>query len=93
LKSPWDKWEHIGLPNDPARDEPVPERRVRQERAVIPGERRFRDGDTVRHPAFGEGKVVTSKLTRDDEEVTVAFPERGIKKLLASLANMEILEP
>ena len=54
-------------------------------RPVIPGERRFRDGDHVRHPAFGDGTVVTSKLTRDDEEVTVAFPERGVKKLLASL--------
>jgi DNA helicase-2/ATP-dependent DNA helicase PcrA len=93
LKSPWDKWEHIGLPNDPARDEPLPERRVRPERPVIPGERRFRDGDHVRHPAFGEGTVVTSKLTRDDEEVTVAFPDRGVKKLLASLANLEIIDP
>ena len=62
------------------------------QRPVIPGERRFRDGDRVRHPAFGEGTVVTSKLTRDDEEVTVAFPERGVKKLLASLANMDILD-
>ncbi|HEY7025418.1 MAG TPA: UvrD-helicase domain-containing protein [Candidatus Limnocylindrales bacterium] len=82
----------VGLPNDPAREEPVPERQVKA-RAVIPGERQFRDGDHVRHPAFGEGTVVTSKLTRDDEEVTVAFPERGVKKLLASLANLEVLEP
>ena len=81
----------VGLPNDPAREEPVPNRQVKA-RPVIPGERRFRDGDHVRHPAFGEGTVVTSKLTRDDEEVTVAFPERGVKKLLASLANLEILE-
>ena len=34
---------------------------------------------------------MTSKLTRDDEEVTVAFPDQGIKRLLASLANLEIL--
>ena len=46
----------------------------------------------MRHAAFGDGTVVTSKLTRDDEEVTVAFPERGVKKLLASLANLELLE-
>jgi len=45
----------------------------------------------VRHRAFGDGTVVTSKLTRDDEEVTVAFPDRGIKKLLASLANLELV--
>ena len=66
---------------------------MRPARLVIPGERRFRDGDRVHHAAFGGGTVVTSKLTRDDEEVTVAFPERGVKKLLASLANLELLEP
>jgi DNA helicase-2/ATP-dependent DNA helicase PcrA len=60
-------------------------------RPVVPGERRYRDGDRVRHRTFGNGTVVTSRLTRDDEEVTVAFPERGIKKLLASLANLELL--
>jgi DNA helicase-2/ATP-dependent DNA helicase PcrA len=57
----------------------------------VPGQRRFRDGDRVRHRAFGEGRVVSSKLTRDDEEVTVAFPERGVKVLLASLADLEVL--
>jgi len=93
VRSPWDKWPPVGLPDDPSRDidMPLPTRPVPKERPVIPGERRFRDGDHVRHPAFGEGTVVTSKLTRDDEEVTVAFPERGVKKLLSSLANMEIL--
>ena len=58
---------------------------------VVPGQRRFHDGDRVRHRAFGEGRVVTSRLTRDDEEVTVAFPERGVKTLLASLADLEVL--
>jgi hypothetical protein len=71
---------------------PVPARQVVQQRPLVPGERRFRDGDRVRHSAFGEGTVVTSKLTRDDEEVTVAFPGAGIKKLLASFANLELLE-
>jgi DNA helicase-2/ATP-dependent DNA helicase PcrA len=58
-------------------------------RPKVPGERQYRDGDRVRHRSFGEGTVVTSKLTRDDEEVTVAFPDRGIKVLMASLANLE----
>ena len=58
---------------------------------LAPGEKRYRDGDRVRHRAFGEGRVVSSKLTRDDEEVVVAFPERGVKTLLASLANLEVL--
>jgi DNA helicase-2/ATP-dependent DNA helicase PcrA len=67
-------------------------RQVAPQRPVVPGERRYRDGDRVRHAAFGEGTVVTSKLTRDDEEVTVAFPGAGIKKLLASFANLELLD-
>ena len=53
----------------------------------VPGEHRYRDGQKVRHKVFGEGQVVSSKLTRDDEEVTVAFPRQGIKKLMASLAE------
>jgi DNA helicase II / ATP-dependent DNA helicase PcrA len=61
-------------------------------RPLVPGERRYRDGDRVRHRAFGDGTVVTSKLTRDDEEVTVAFPDRGVKKLLASMANLEMID-
>jgi DNA helicase-2/ATP-dependent DNA helicase PcrA len=60
-------------------------------RPVVPGERRYRDGDRVSHRAFGEGTVVSSRLTGDDEEVTVAFPERGVKKLLASLAGLEVV--
>ena len=62
-------------------------------RPVIPGERQFRDGDRVRHGRWGDGIVVTSKLTRSDEEVTVAFkdPAVGRKTMLASLANLEIV--
>ena len=61
-------------------------------RPVIPGERQFRDGDRVRHDRFGDGIVVTSKLTRNDEEVTVAFrdPSVGRKTFLASLASLDI---
>jgi DNA helicase-2/ATP-dependent DNA helicase PcrA len=70
---------------------PVAPRPAVPPRPIVPGERRYRDGDRVRHQRFGEGTVVTSKLTRDDEEVTVAFPEQGIKRLLASLADLEIV--
>jgi DNA helicase-2/ATP-dependent DNA helicase PcrA len=69
----------------------APERRV-PERPIIPGERRYRDGDRVRHARWGDGIVVTSKLTRSDEEVTIAFrdPQIGRKTLLASLAGLEL---
>lgn len=49
----------------------------------------FRTGETVRHIKFGEGIVVESKLTGDDEEVTVAFSDVGIKRLAASMARLE----
>ncbi|HET9852757.1 MAG TPA: UvrD-helicase domain-containing protein [Candidatus Limnocylindrales bacterium] len=63
------------------------------DRPVIPGERHYRDGDRVRHPRWGDGIVVSSKLTRSDEEVTIAFrdPQVGRKTLLASLAGLELV--
>jgi DNA helicase-2/ATP-dependent DNA helicase PcrA len=66
---------------------------ARPPRPVIPGERQYRDGDRVRHARWGDGIVVTSKLTRSDEEITVAFKDPGVgrKTMLASLANLEIV--
>jgi DNA helicase-2/ATP-dependent DNA helicase PcrA len=62
-------------------------------RPRIPGERQYRDGDRVRHPRLGDGIVVSSKLTRADEEVTVAFSNGGgVKTLLASMANLELID-
>jgi DNA helicase-2/ATP-dependent DNA helicase PcrA len=49
-------------------------------------------GDHVRHPKFGHGIVMNCNPTRDDQELTVAFEEAGVKKLLASLAPLEKIE-
>jgi len=49
-------------------------------------------GDHVRHSKFGFGIVMNCFHTRDDQELTVAFEEAGIKKLLASLAPLEKIE-
>lgn len=43
----------------------------------------FQRRDSVQHVSFGVGTVIESTITRDGEEVTVAFPGVGIKKLLA----------
>ena len=67
----------------------APARPASAPRVRVPGERLFRDGDRVAHARFGDGVVVTSKLTRDDEEVTVAFRNGGVKTLLASMAHLE----
>jgi DNA helicase-2/ATP-dependent DNA helicase PcrA len=48
----------------------------------------FKRRDSVQHAKFGVGTVIESNLTRDDEEVTVAFPGVGIKKLLVSMAGL-----
>ena len=62
----------------------------REERvATTPATTRFRAGQKVRHPAFGEGIVVSSAARADDEEVTVAFPNKGVKKLMAAFAQLE----
>ena len=52
-------------------------------------EAQFKTGDRVRHPTFGQGVVIESVLVGGDEEVTVAFEDQGLKRLLASFAHME----
>ncbi|MBX7235988.1 MAG: UvrD-helicase domain-containing protein [Caldilineales bacterium] len=56
------------------------------------GQLRYSPGQRVSHPKFGEGTVITSRLTGDDEEVSIAFPNAGIKRLLASLANLKVVK-
>lgn len=52
---------------------------------------RFPAGTRVRHPLWGEGLVVDSRLQDGDEIVDVAFESVGFKRLAASLANLIIL--
>ena len=49
-------------------------------------------GDHVHHSTFGHGIVVNCLPNRNDQEVTVAFEEFGVKKLLLSLAPLEKIE-
>jgi len=42
----------------------------------------FKRRDSVQHGSYGVGTVIESVVTRQGEEVTVAFPGVGIKKLL-----------
>lgn len=63
---------------------------TRLDRPALPG---FKPGDRVIHPAFGAGVVVSVEQRLDDQEVTVAFPDRPLKRLLASYANLQILSP
>jgi len=58
-------------------------------RSVASGEPSFLPGQRVAHPVFGEGIVVASKVLNGDEEVSVAFEGRGIKRLMLSFAKLE----
>jgi DNA helicase-2/ATP-dependent DNA helicase PcrA len=57
-----------------------------------PKEAAFFAGQKVKHATFGEGVVVSSKMVENDEEVTVAFTGKGVKRLLASFAKLERVE-
>lgn len=48
-------------------------------------------GKKVKHPKFGVGTIVTISSAGDDKKLTVAFDKQGVKILLLSLANLEIL--
>jgi len=60
--------------------------------AHAPEPARHKSGQRVRHAQFGEGIVIESKLSGGEEEVIVAFDEVGIKRLAASIANLELLK-
>ncbi len=67
------------------RAEPRPE-------PALPARPAYRTGQRVRHQRFGEGFVIEVKRTGDDDEIIVAFSGEGIKRLAASIANLELVE-
>ena len=54
-------------------------------------EAKFRAGMRVKHPTWGEGIILNSRLDGDDELVDVVFESVGIKRIAASIANLTIL--
>ena len=48
-------------------------------------------GRKVKHEKFGVGTVITVTPSGSDKKVTIAFDKQGIKTLLLSLANLELL--
>ncbi len=48
----------------------------------------FKPGDRVEHSIFGSGIVVSSKIVANDEEVEVAFENKGVKRLIAAYAGL-----
>jgi len=50
----------------------------------------FHPGMRVLHPSWGEGMVLNSRVQDRDEIVDIFFENLGMKKVVASLANLEI---
>ena len=51
----------------------------------------FKRRDSVQHAKFGVGTVIESTIVGGDEEVTVAFPGIGIKRLSVAIAGLKKL--
>lgn len=60
--------------------------RQRSNRVPTPG---YAVGDVIVHARFGEGVVVNSQLTSDDQEIDVVFPKLGVKKLSVNYAPIQ----
>lgn len=65
---------------------------VQRTHAAPPYSGGLRVGQRVKHPTFGDGVVMKIEPSRDDAVVTVVFPKQGIKRLLASLANLKTIK-
>ncbi len=85
-----------GAPNayrtaGPASSNRSQSRRPRRRPAKTEAPTLFKRRQSVEHPKFGVGMVIDSIVIGGEEEVSVAFPNLGVKKFMASLANLKIL--
>jgi len=75
-------------PQEPARKRRKPRAHTKEKtEPYTAGE--YSVGDRVRHTQFGEGMVVSIKEEETGATLVVAFPEKGVKKLLAQYAGLE----
>ncbi|MBN1314685.1 MAG: hypothetical protein JXA42_04435, partial [Anaerolineales bacterium] len=51
----------------------------------------FKTGQRVRHATFGDGIVIEAKPANGDSIITVAFEGQGLKRLMSSMAKLEII--
>jgi ATP-dependent DNA helicase UvrD/PcrA len=50
---------------------------------------RYQPGTHVKHPVWGDGMVLSSRIQDDDEIVDIFFENIGMKRVAASLANLK----
>ena len=58
---------------------------------VMRSEQRYKANMRVRHPSWGEGLVVDSRIMDEDEVIDIFFDTVGFKRVVASLAKLEII--
>ena len=49
-------------------------------------------GDKVKHKIFGKGMVVQKKEKNGDFEVVISFDKKGLKRLMLSVAPIELVD-
>lgn len=81
-----DEWPTRTQPAAPRPPDPEMPQRVAPARPV---ERRYTPSQRVKHPLWGEGMVMNSKIEDNEEIVDVFFETVGFKRLMASLANLQ----
>ncbi|MBN2499751.1 MAG: UvrD-helicase domain-containing protein [Anaerolineales bacterium] len=52
----------------------------------------YKAGMNVRHPSWGEGMVLNTHIDGGDEIVDIFFQDIGLKKVVAALAHLEIMD-
>ena len=63
---------------------------ARKDTSPMTGGMAYRGGEKVKHPKFGEGRVLAVSGFGDKQEVTVSFDGAGLKKLLVKFANLQL---
>jgi DNA helicase-2/ATP-dependent DNA helicase PcrA len=66
--------------------------KITQTKDSAPPAQQFKAGQRVHHAKFGEGIVIESRPSGADEEVSVAFEEAGLKRLIVSFANLTLID-
>lgn len=61
------------------------------ETGEIPYEKKYVPGQRVQHPEWGEGMVLNSRIEGSDEVVDIFFEAVGLKRVVASLAKLVIV--
>lgn len=69
-----------------------PTQRVEKPQETGANKKNWTVGDKVTHKAWGIGTVVKVNGTGEDMELDIAFPEKGIKRLLAAFAPITKVE-